>query len=511
MIRTLRSAIPPVLLAFLLALVFVLPFQGTRHLWGTDEGRYSAVAVEMLDSGDWLVPHRHPDHEHLSKPPMTYWALAASMSVFGKNTWALRLPAALAFALTIACVFAMGKRIVPERPWWPPIVCAGTAMLFLAANAISTDPLLCAFETLGMTGFVIAWRGEDERIARRGAWILGLGFGLAFLTKGPPGLTPLLPAIWFWARNRKDFRARPFTWITLAVWAPIALSWFVAVVWNHPERLNYFLGYETYGRIFTKQADRHPQWYGWIVAYGPVALIGALPWTMVVAWDAWRRRAPERAQIDDADTKASRFLLSWLLVSLVVFCAARSRLTLYVLPLLVPLGLWAAWRTRDLAIDRTGRILLALWFAFLIAVKAALPFTHSPQLIGKDSELLSAALRAQVHEPFHEVVFVDETALYGVRVYLGTPVLRVNFGETTKPDVDLTLAQALAQHRARRLWLVHMHTADNFVLEVEHAGGVARQVASYAHYRGFLVDQAAAAPSTPVPMGQLTPVPPKPQ
>ncbi|HTA64600.1 MAG TPA: glycosyltransferase family 39 protein [Xanthomonadaceae bacterium] len=512
MTRTLRSALPPLLLVFLLALAFVLPFQGTRHLWGTDEGRYSAVALEMLDSGDWLVPHRHPEHEHLSKPPMTYWALAVSMAAFGKNTWALRLPSALAFAMTIACVFAMGRRIVPERPWWPPLVCAGTAMIFLAANAISTDPLLCAFESLGMTGYVLAWRGEDERTARRGAWILGLGFGLAFLTKGPPGLVPLIPSIWYWARNRKDFRANPFTWTTLAIWAPIALTWFLAVVWNHPERLNYFLGYETYGRIFTRQADRHPQWYGWFVAYGPVALVGALPWTLVIAWDAWRRRGQPKPEAADADRKASRFLLSWLLVSLVVFCVSRSRLTLYVLPLLVPFGLWAALRTRHLALGRTGRILLTLWFAFLLAVKIALPLTHSPQLTGKDSRLLSDAIRAQVHEPFREIVFVDETALYGLRVYLGTPVLRVDFGETTKPDVDLTLAQALAQHRPQRLWLVHMHTADNFVFEVEHAGERARQVASFAHYRCFVVDQPAPVPAaTPAPIGQLTPVPPSPQ
>lgn len=503
MTRTFR--LPPFLLAFLLALALVLPFQGTRHLWGTDEGRYSAVAVEMMESGDWLVPHRHPDHEHLSKPPMTYWALAASMKVFGRNTWALRLPAALAFALTIACVFAMGRRIVPDKPWWPPLVCAGTVMVFLAANAISTDPLLCAFETLGMTGYVLAWRGEDDRIARRGSWLLGLGFGLAFLTKGPPGLVPLIPSLAYWARNRKDFRASPFTWTALAIWAPVALSWFVAVVWQHPERLNYFLGYETYGRIFTKQADRHPQWYGWIIAYGPVALIGALPWTLVVAWDAWRRRG-DVTPVDESDRKAERFLLAWLLVSLVVFCVARSRLTLYVLPLLVPFALWAALRTRRMVLGATGKVLLASWFVLLVAVKAALPQTRSPQLIGKDSQLLSNAIASQVHDPVHEVIFVDETALYGVRVYLDTPVMRVDYGETTKPDVDMTLGQALTQHKPQRLWLVHMHTIDRFETEVAHAGGSVRQVMSYAHYRGFVVDQGAAAP-----MGQLTPVPPSPQ
>ena len=40
-----RIAIPSLLLTILLALAFVLPFQGTRHLWGADEGGYSAIAM----------------------------------------------------------------------------------------------------------------------------------------------------------------------------------------------------------------------------------------------------------------------------------------------------------------------------------------------------------------------------------------------------------------------------------------------------------------------------------
>ncbi|MBS0193155.1 MAG: glycosyltransferase family 39 protein [Proteobacteria bacterium] len=503
-----RSTHPSIWLVFALALAFVLPFQGTRHLWGTDEGRYSAVAVEMLDSGDWLVPHRHPEHEHLSKPPLTYWSLAASMEVFSRNTWALRLPGALAFALTIACVFSIGRRLVPERPWWPPLFAAGTAMLFLAANVISTDGLLCAFETLGMAGFVLAWRGEDARVAKRGAWLLGLGFGLAFLTKGPPGLVPLIAGIWFWARNRRDFRANPFTWITLAVWAPIALGWFLAIVWNHPDRLHYFLGYETYGRIFTKAADRHPQWYGWIVAYGPVALVGVLPWSLIVVWDAWRRRGAP-ADESTRDRPAERFLLLWLLVSLAVFCISRSRLVLYVLPLLVPFALWAALRTRQWIPGTVGKILIAAWFVLLLAVKAWLPHAHAPALLNKDSQRLSAAISTQVHAPIREVVFVDETALYGIRVYLDIPVLRVDYGQSNQPNVDDTLNHALAQQRPGRLWLVHMGTADKFQREVAASGAHAVPVMAYGHYRGFTVAQAGSTP--PQPSGQDTPVPASPQ
>ena len=486
---------PSLLLVLLLAFAFVMPFQGTRHLWGTDEGRYSAVAVEMLDSGDWLMPHRHPDHPHYSKPPLTYWALASSMAVFGKNEWALRLPSALAFVLTIGCAFAIGKRLQPERPWWPPLLVAGTAMTFLAANAVSTDPLLSAFETLGMTGFVLAWRGESKRIARRGALILGLGFGLAFLTKGPPGLIPLIPSLWFWWRNRTGFRANPFNWKTLAIWTLIALPWFVAVIVRYPELklLNYFLGYETYGRIFTDTQDRHPQWYGWIVAYGPAALVGALPWTLVLAWDTLRRRGQPRPTIGDADRAVSRFLLLWLLVPLLVFVIARSRLTLYVLPLLVPFALWAAQRTRNVALTRIGKVLLSLWFVLLLGAKVWAAYAD----YGKDTSTLVDTIRTQVHERVDEVVFVDETALYGVRVYLGTPVLRVDYGDTPKPQVDDTLAGVLAQHRPHRLWLVHQHTAAQFVGEVARSGMIARAVAHFVHYQAFVIDDPKAA--TPAP------------
>jgi hypothetical protein len=65
------------------ALLLALLFQGNRGLWGPEEGRLSNVALLMLEQGDWLTPHRHPEHLELSRPPLTYWAVATSVAIFG--------------------------------------------------------------------------------------------------------------------------------------------------------------------------------------------------------------------------------------------------------------------------------------------------------------------------------------------------------------------------------------------------------------------------------------------
>ena len=67
----------------LLAMALGLLFLGQRGIWDPDEGRYTNVALHMLDSGDWINPHRSQEVSHWTKPPLTYWAIAASVGVFG--------------------------------------------------------------------------------------------------------------------------------------------------------------------------------------------------------------------------------------------------------------------------------------------------------------------------------------------------------------------------------------------------------------------------------------------
>ena len=61
---------------------------------------------------------------HVEKPPMTYWTVAASMLVFGRNEWAVRLPLALAGISGVWASYlwgrALGGRHAPPFPARPP-------------------------------------------------------------------------------------------------------------------------------------------------------------------------------------------------------------------------------------------------------------------------------------------------------------------------------------------------------------------------------------------------------
>jgi 4-amino-4-deoxy-L-arabinose transferase len=413
------------LLALLCLMAFA--FQGTRGIWEPDEGRYTATGINMLRSGDWLVPTIDGEHAHLTKPPIVYWAIAASVGLFGYNEWAARLPGALAFVGTGLLVFGLGRRLCPQKPWLPAIAWALSLAPVMAANVVSTDALLAFFETAAMYAFVEAWLREDGS-RRRWLLVMWLGWGLAFMTKGPPGLLPLLAMIAFMAAHDRG-RLRGFFLLPgIAVFGVVAFTWFAALVWQQPDRLGYFLGYEVYDRVFTAEHDRNAEWYGALEVYLPVLLVGPLPWWILAvsalggpraAWQQLRERVRRR----DRETL---LLLYWFLLPLAIFCLARSRLQLYVLPLFVPLALMAsrplagwAWLTPRRLAWVAGVTAVAL-----LAMKGTLAYWSSD----RDSRQMAATIDQVLDtHGIEEIAFLGMRPFYGLTLYLAAHVEAVHF------------------------------------------------------------------------------------
>src|SRR5947209_7697780 len=64
---------------------------GGPALWDIDEGRNATAALEMHESGNWIVPTFNGKlRSH--KPVLLYWLQAAAYAVFGATEFAARLP-----------------------------------------------------------------------------------------------------------------------------------------------------------------------------------------------------------------------------------------------------------------------------------------------------------------------------------------------------------------------------------------------------------------------------------
>ncbi len=68
---------------------------GAIGLVGPDEPRYSWIARDMVESGDWVTPRLY-GQPWFEKPVLYYWSAALSFKFFGVSEASARLPSAFA-------------------------------------------------------------------------------------------------------------------------------------------------------------------------------------------------------------------------------------------------------------------------------------------------------------------------------------------------------------------------------------------------------------------------------
>jgi len=440
------------------AVVLALAFLGSRGIWDPDEGRYTNVALNMLDTGDWLNPRRNDEVGHWTKPPLTYWAIASSIAVFGTNTWAARLPVALSYLLCTWLAWRIAARLAPGTQQAAAIAYATMLLPFGAAQLITTDYLLAACIALAMWAFVEARFGTG-RHPRWWIALMWVALGLAFVTKGPAALIPLPVVLLFdfLMPGRREHRV--LQWSGLLLFALLALPWYLAVFHGNPGLFSYFVGDELVNRVTTNEFGRHGEWYGWIEIYVPTLIVGTLPWTPTL----WRfaRTLPAMVRPWWRDPQRRRrdahwvLLVVWLLLPLVAFCFARSRMPLYLLPLFVPIAVIMAmqWSREGRTVPSWPKLLA--WACLLLLAKAATAYwpTH------KNAEAWADAIVERAPGPVREIVFVEDMARYGLHLELGrgTEIEKISLDALHEPrfnpEYDEPLAVELGEHEHNVVWV----------------------------------------------------------
>jgi 4-amino-4-deoxy-L-arabinose transferase-like glycosyltransferase len=364
-----------------------------RGLFMPDEGRYADIARTMLDTGDWVTP-RLNGIKYLEKPPLQYWATAGVFALFGIDEWTARMWPALTGLLCIAFTAFAARRLAPGPSWlFAALAFAGSWGFFLGAQFLTLDMGLTFFLCVAMLAFVLS-RSERSPPGAERNWMLLAWAALAcgVLSKGLVSVViPGLALAVYCAVERDLSPLKRLHWLPgLALFAAIALPWFLLVQEQNPEFFRFFFVYEHFERYLLPEHHRPGPWWYFV----PVILVGLLPWTPAVPAAivrAWK--APAEG------FKLDRFLVIWAAVVFVFFSASHSKLPGYVLPAVPAILLLFArhYPALPARLQRSPALACVAAGVVLALTAAALPALAAPLSIkayepGYSLWLLAAAL-----------------------------------------------------------------------------------------------------------------------
>jgi len=375
-------------LLFALALLCGLAFHGfwEKH-W---ESRRAEAAREIAESGNWAVPTLLGE-PFVTKPPLTYWTVAALFKLTGTvNDRLSRVPSA---ALTLASLFlVMGMAKRWRRPDGQPqadpltagSIFATMPLVFALGVNTETEPYLLFFTCLAVWAYLRITPGERSLFWRS---VLALGLVGGFMIKGPLGW--FFPLFGILACEVTAPRAeRRLTLLDLGLFlashALFAAPWFVVVYRTVPGAMKVWLG-ETIRRVGdeTFTIHREPFWY-----YLPMLAVFG-PWLLLLP-GAVKRVAGERYA-------RSLWPLLWFAAGVLFLSLASSKRAHYMLSFSPALALSLAAGAQRLKAggqERLARIFFTFcgWLLPLAALSVMLLLAAKGKLVYGFASALALAI-----------------------------------------------------------------------------------------------------------------------
>ena len=386
---------------------------GSYGLYEPHEAHFAGVGREMLTRNDWITPHLNGGR-YLTKPPLLYWMVATSYSIFGIAEGAARLPLSLIGFSGILLAWQWARQL-----WGIRAARAAAVMLtvsfgwYIFSHQLMIDALL---SVIFLAQLYTLWRALCADRAQSGGtrrwWLLfHASTGLSIMAKGPLGLgfaILMLLACAIWLRDWRLFlRCHPV--LGLAIMIVIVAPWATLIEMRNPGYLRYVIENENLKRVVDKRWP--PDYSGvkvsWLGFLG-VTAIWMAPWILVLpqvlsfGWKNMLSRKPAsdeggrwlKAQPDAGAQNTALGVMVLLIGSalpVLLFLPIPARLIYYSLPAVPPMMLLVAgwWNGIDGDCFKKGRWAAALLFA-LAGIAVFVSGFILPEKLAWVSELMAA-------------------------------------------------------------------------------------------------------------------------
>jgi len=304
---------------------------GAYGLLNDNEGLYAEAAREMQQSHAYIIPTL--DYvPYIEKPPLLYWLLSLSYSLFGVSEFSARLVPASAATLLCLELVRFGRRIGRTQTGiLAAFVLVSSLGFALLARTVMFDMLLTAFIAFSLFAFYRWYEDDRPRDLRLAYLFLGLGVmtkGLVALALVVLAVTAFLPFAGFERRRIRALADIPGMLLFLLA----TLPWHLAALLSDPG-FGWFYFINEHVLRFLGRRLPHDFYTGPVYYYVPLVLAGLLPWSGWLVFGFRRLAAREPFE---------KFLLAWFTVFFLFFSVSRDKGSYYLITAMPAAALFVA-------------------------------------------------------------------------------------------------------------------------------------------------------------------------
>lgn len=370
-------------LSFLLLCFYSVTFffnLGGAPLFDVDEGAFTEATREMMLSKNYLTTYLN-GAPRFDKPILFYWFQLASVSLFGQNEFAFRLPSALAGAVWSFAIFSFMRRMIGARQaFFAAVLMTFSLQVFVISKAAVADALLNCFIAITMLSLLGYYSTGSKKYLMTAFATTGMGM----LAKGPVAVLVPSAVSFIFCLQEKKLKE----WFSMIFYPPgagifllITLPWYLLEYQD--QGMAFIEGFFFKHNIsrFSTPLERHS---GSLLYYFPVLLAGMMPFTGLLFSVAFRIRTLFRDSLN-------RFLILWFCFVFVFFSLSGTKLPHYIIYGYTPVFILMA---RVLPPDLPHPWRTAVWPIVFLLLLAALPLLLPVATDRLDYGYATFALRA---------------------------------------------------------------------------------------------------------------------
>ncbi len=330
-----------------------------------DEARHGVSAYEMLKNHNYILNTYayEPDYWNL-KPPLSFWGIIVGYKLFGYNLFGMRFYSALAFVLTalLTALFALkryGK--LESLAMTLFIACCSPFYRFHFARHGDADALFMLFVVISILSAILI--KEHPRFL----YLCGFAFSLAFLTKSWHAFLVVAVVGVYFITSKLIWKLNWKQWILflLSAFGPIFL--WMAIRYGY-DGFNFFKNMVEVDLLHRVQQPLEGHtggvFYYVQLMFDMSLTTGLLPLFIAVYYLFLKITGEQDAilQMNHNLKKDFSNYLIWILLPLVLFTIAQTKISWYAIPIFFPIVVLAGLLFAQ--IIQSGRKYIALQLLF---------------------------------------------------------------------------------------------------------------------------------------------------